>query len=420
MSRLKTIVCKLKLVAIIGGVCLTLSCAPAKVPRVESAKAEPFDPPAVYLTWQQDPTSTMTIQWHTDGSDDDVVQYRRLDEQVWHTAKGSHHPMSHSNRIVHVVELSGLESGTDYRFRFGENSVEFKFRTMPSDLSERIRFAVGGDTDSNFDMFGELFESTCRQVAKQDPMFAVVGGDIAYANGNPDLVERWYDWLATWKKQMVTSDGRLIPLLVVIGNHEVQGGFKQTPDKAPYFYSLFAMPGQRGYNVLDFGRYMSLIFLDSDHTRPIAGKQTDWLRQTLADRQDVPHLFAVYHVPAYPSVRPANYRVSAAIREHWVPLFEQFGLDVAFEHHDHVYKRTHPIRAEEVNPLGVLYLGDGAWGVWPRRPRKDWYLAKTARKRHFILTAIERQNRSFAAIDSEGKVFDRVNQNVTSDSSKSR
>ncbi|MFQ5532453.1 MAG: hypothetical protein ACE5EP_01240, partial [Candidatus Methylomirabilales bacterium] len=172
--------------------------------------------------------------------------------------------------------------------------------------------------------------------------------------------------------------------------------------------------------VLDFGRYMSLILLDSGHTHPIAGMQRDWLRQTLADRQDTPHLFAVYHVPAYPSVRPVNYGVSATIREHWVPLFEQFGLDVAFEHHEHVYKRTHPIRADKIDSRGVLYLGDGTWGVWPRRPRDDWYLAKTAKKRHFILTMIEGQNRSFVAIDSEGEVFDRIEQPVSSSSIKRR
>ncbi len=26
---------------------------------------EAFDPPALYLTWQRDPTSTMTVHWHT-------------------------------------------------------------------------------------------------------------------------------------------------------------------------------------------------------------------------------------------------------------------------------------------------------------------------------------------------------------------
>lgn len=414
---MKMIALRFKFTAMLVATCLALSGVLAGVPRTATAQnAERFDPPAVYLTWQRDPTTTMTIHWHSGEGGSDDVQYRRLDQEVWHRIRGSHHPMPYSDRIVHVVELTDLLPGTDYRFRFGENSAEFKFRTMPADMSKPIRFVVGGDTMGDFDMFGEWYENTCRLVAKQDPMFTVIGGDIAYANGEAKSVRRWYRWLAGWKKYMVTSDGRLIPLVVAIGNHEVRGGFNQTPEAAPYFYSLFVLPEKRSYRVLDFGGYMSLVVLDSGHTHAIDGEQTDWLRRTLADRQEVPHLFAVYHVPAYPSVRNYDNGVSAKIREHWVPLFEQFGVDGAFEHHDHVYKRTHPLKAGKADPGGVLYIGDGAWGVMSRKPRDRWYLAKTASKRHFSLVTVG-QSRSFLAIDSDGQIFDQVHQS-TSNASK--
>ncbi len=58
------------------------------------------------------------------------------------------------------------------------------------------------------------------------------------------------------------------------------------------------MPGPQGYNVLDCGNYLSLLLLDSGHTHPVEGAQTDWLKQTLAARQHVSHVFPVYHVPA--------------------------------------------------------------------------------------------------------------------------
>jgi hypothetical protein len=260
------------------------------------------------------------------------------------------------------------------------------------------------------DLLDEGFEDTCRLAAKQDPLFAVIGGDIAYANASPKLVKRWYRWLAGWKKHMVTSDGRLIPLLVAIGNHEVQGQYEQTPEQAPYFYSIFATSDQRAHYVLDFGRYMALIVLDSEHTHAIDGAQTEWLRRTLAERQDVPHVFAAYHIPAYPSVRNFGGRVGAKIREHWVPVFERFGVDVAFEHHDHAYKRTHPIRNNGIEREGVLYLGGGAWGVMPQ---ENWYLAKTASTRHFILVKIDERNRSFLAIDGEGQIIDEVHQTTS-------
>ncbi len=132
MSRVKAIVSKVNLITILGA-CLALSCARVGVPKSALEKgAAPFDPPAVYLTWLHDPTTTMTIQWHSNGGRDDDVQYQRLDERVWHTANGSHHPMPHSDRIVHVAELTGLKPGTDYRFRFklGDDASCFSFLSL--------------------------------------------------------------------------------------------------------------------------------------------------------------------------------------------------------------------------------------------------------------------------------------------------
>ena len=108
----------------------------------------------------------------------------------------------------------------------------------------------------------------------------------------------------------------------------------------------------------------------------------------------MPHLVPTYHVPAYPSYRPDDTGGSAAltkrIRENWYPLFERYGVKFAFEHHDHTFKRTHPIRAGKVDPKGVVYLGDGAWAVTPRKPddKPRWYLAKTASVRHFHLVTL--------------------------------
>jgi hypothetical protein len=171
------------------------------------------------------------------------------------------------------------------------------------------------------------------------------------------------------------------------------------------------MPGPQGYNVLDFSDYMSIWLLDSGHTHAVHGQQTDWLRETLLQRKAVPHKFISYHVPAYPSVRSFNEKISPSIRRYWVPLFEKFGIVAAFEHHDHAYKRTYPLKNHKIDPTGVIYLGDGGWGVQkPRaRPASDfrWYLAKSAPKRNFIVVTISPdETRHFLAVDDNGDIID--------------
>lgn len=179
------------------------------------------------------------------------------------------------------------------------------------------------------------------------------------------------------------------------------------------------MPGPQGYQVLDFGNYLSLIILDSGHTHPIPGAQTQWLYQTLKEREHIPHKFALYHVPAYPARRNYKGKISPVIRQQWVPIFEQFGLTAAFEHHDHVYKRSQLIRKGKVDSEGVLYLGDGGWGIRkcksPKSPKKTWYLAKTAAAQHVIVVTIEPDHRHYAAIDRNGNFIDQYDQNVESE-----
>lgn len=385
-----------------------------------------YDPVTVYLTWQRSPETTMTIRWITSlDRKDNLVEYRQEEESSWISAEGSSSRLpGESPYLLHTIELTNLYPGTNYFFRTGSDAVPYKFQTMPAYLENPVRFVVGGDM---YHDTVEILSATNRQAAKTSPMFALVGGDIAYASDKPigflprwaqkwvdtlfsQKIDRWLTWLIAWKNDMVTPDGRLIPFLPAIGNHDTSGRYGQTPAQAPFFYSLFAMPGPQGYNVLDFGNYMSLIILDSGHTHPIENKQTAWLASTLEQRKDVPHKFALYHVPAYPSVRSFNEEICTRIRKYWVPIFDRYHLTGAFEHHDHDYKRTHLLLGGKIDATGVLYLGDGAWGVdKPRMARnlaQKWYLAHTAPFRHFLSIVIKQNERQVTSITPDGNVLD--------------
>lgn len=377
-----------------------------------------YDPVSVYLTWRKDPSHTMVIQWITKKDHpEDLLEYQIEGQEGWLQASGTHSLMPEGHPfLIHSVELKNLAANTGYVFRTGFQGEIFKFRTMPENLNAPIRFVEGGDLyhDSL-----ELVIKTNTQAAAQDPHFAILGGDIAYSADSsegifPEDVDQWLGFLKAWKKTMVTHQGYLIPLIPAIGNHETSGGFRQTPRQAAFFYTFFPFPGRQGYDVLDFGDYMSLIILDSNHTHPIGGRQATWLYDTLEARLHIPYKFAVYHVPAYPSVRKFSSDLSttgALLRKHWVPIFESFLLTTAFEHHDHAYKRTHPLREGKYHPFGVVYMGDGAWGVkkprLPYSPRTRKYLAKSASTNNFIVATVSSTEVSYTAMDREGNVIDR-------------
>lgn len=373
----------------------------------------------IYLTWQQSPTTTMTIQWISSRQEkQSVVNYRLLKEGVneWTKITGEVFPFPHASQyLLHRVELKNLQSNTEYAFTVLPNNEEYHFITAPAQIDKDLRFVVGGDMYHDGLSF---LVKTCQKAAQTNPLFALLGGDIAYAVKSRSFgfqqIDRWIDWIKVWHTHMVTSQGHLIPVVSAIGNHDLNGGYDQTPAQAAVFSALFPIPGKRVYDVLDFGSYLSVFILDSGHANPIGGQQTDWLRTSLAGRQQVPHRFAIYHVPAYPSVRDLSNKQSTAIRNHWVPLFEQGGIQVSFEHHDHAYKRTHPLLKGRIHPEGIVYLGDGGWAV--EKPRilkwKHAYLAKFSPTRHFIAVTLTPTQQSFKSINDQGQVIDEFTQSV--------
>ena len=193
-------------------------------------------------------------------------------------------------------ELSGLKPGTDYSFRIGKSSPIYKFRTMPSKATDAFSFISGGDCGVNPATVNNNIVA-----ARQDPMFAIVGGDLGYDNGRS--VDVSISFIRNYSRHMIGRDGRLIPLITCIGNHEVVGGYGTDREKATFFLPLFGgLYPETGYATLDFGDYLSLVLLDTGHTTAIAGAQADWLEKTLKARADNPNVFVINHVPAYPSV----------------------------------------------------------------------------------------------------------------------
>ncbi len=370
-----------------------------------------FYPTALFLTWQHDPTTTMTVQWIGDNEKDGLTRpiwYAKDRSEEWRSRPSATKKFPLTDRWIFRAELTGLEPDTDYRFRVGLDSAEQRFRTMPAKATNTIHFVSGGDSG-----IGRHAMNNNRVAAAQAPQFVVIGGDLAYENGSSPAT--FLQFIKNYAHDLKDDQGRLIPMLACIGNHEVVGGYGKTRKEAPFFYAMFdGLFDHSGYAKLDFGDYLSLIFLDTGHTTPIKGAQTDWLAGTLKEREECPTLFVFNHVPAYPSFRPYSFDgsedggVGADQRKYWCPLFERYNVDAVFEHHDHTFKRTHPMLDGRVNDNGIVYLGDGSWGKIrrPKTPQQRPYLAVSDESYHLSVHRIEGKERSHVALSDAGRVVD--------------
>jgi hypothetical protein len=373
----------------------------------------------LYLTWSRDPSTTMTVNWvDLYPKNTNTVFYREQGTAEWKSGEAKQLVVEPSSLQRRYLELNGLKPDTRYEFGIGKRPEKpldaWSFRTMPAELTRPIRFVTGGDMMHS----RAMLDAMSAQVGPLEPDFALLGGDLAYENGV--LATRIVDWLMSWKQLGMTKDRRLIPIVLTIGNHEVRGHYNgKIPDDAPYFYRLFTLPDDRAYYALDFGKYLSLIILDTGHTNPIEGEQASWLSRALEQRADQTFLFPCYHFPAYGTTKapegklPIDVPRAISIREQWVPHFDRFGVTAVFENDHHNYKRTIPLRGHQRDDAnGIRYLGDGAWGVRTRSvpdPAQAWYLEKAEPRNHvWIVDLTPEKTAKVRAMDPKGEVFDEL------------
>jgi hypothetical protein len=376
------------------------------------------DPKHVYLTYSDAPETTIDINIVTDRKTDKVhVYYDTVSrggntETYTYTVEAVYIPSTielADRRALYVARLTGLTPGTMYYFMTGDDTYgytyERKFRSLPGGDAP-IRFVNGGDMG----MDGRAV-TIQRVAASHNPDFALLGGDLAYADGMIGNHALWDSWFENWDTYMRRPDGAMIPIITCIGNHEVnKTAFAKPALRAPWYLPLFGRQGKELYFSRKVGNNMVFLILDTGYINTFDGPQAQWLESTLQAHADVPHKFAVYHMPLYPAFSNYDGPRQTLARETWGPLFDQYGVRVAFEHDDHVAKRSHPIQGDAVAETGTIYVGDGAFGRESRDVDRElrWYNAMEVSTVHFWLVDVTREKVTLQAIDRKGVVFDAV------------
>lgn len=371
-----------------------------------------------YLTYSDDPASTIdvnlcikekttdvTVFFDTVSQGGDKDAYAHKAEAVYYQT-----PLEiYDRRSLYMAALKDLVPGTTYYFIAGDPKYgytqEWSFKTLPGGNAP-LRFIDGGDMN-----IGLRTRKLLKWAGQQEPDFVVVGGDIPYANGLLAEYDDWIQWFANWDAFMNGYTGRMIPIVTAVGNHEVNR--YESEDlllRSPMYLSFFGRQGDTTYHARQFSDDMVFFLLDSGHLLPHDGAQAAWLEQEMAKYQNVKYKLAAYHVPLYPTHRPYEGEGSANGRNHWGPIFDKYGLTVGFEHHDHVFKRSKPLKNIQVVEAGqgTIYVGDGTFGVDPRKidPEPRWYNEKEGSIAHFWVVDVKPDSLDLKAIDEDGALVD--------------
>jgi hypothetical protein len=352
----------------------------------------------VYLTWVDDPLTTMTIQWHTIetrvGTEPNTnVLYREEGTEEWQMQETqiSHdmpfpEPVNEKARKVHWTTLRGLMPDTAYEFAFdGESRKQIrKFKTMPQSLDRPIKIVFASDSHYGIaditDMSWVNFPMITDEMRNTDPDMVLGGGDYTYDDGRTTqgVTAIWVKFLKEMEKRLINSNGYMIPFITAFGNHDGGYHFDDYINNVPHdpentdvnFMKLFAFPTTQNhaYGGLSFGDYLQLLCLENGYAQPIE-ECTEWLVDNIDDTKK--HVLPFYHIPLY-GYRGNRIDNHTKAIEQWEPVFNANRVKIALNGHLHSYYYTKPLLNGEVvgNNEGVVYCGNGAWSL--NRPSWDF------------------------------------------------
>jgi hypothetical protein len=240
-----------------------------------------------------------------------------------------------------------------------------------------VHLAVAGDVGGR----GRRIRETGRAVARVDDAHPLDGlvllGDNVYPSGDPARLGG-----TVFGPFAGVLDH--VPLFAVLGNHDVKRGH------AAGQMAALGMPGR--WWAQDFGGDLLVVGLDSALVGDRA--QRDWLAATLAGATQPWRIVAVHHSPY-----SAGYQGShLAARRAFVPLFEQYGVQLVLSGHDHDYQRSVPVG-------GVTYVVSGG-AAGTRRTGHDGFTAVSFSWHHFVELAVFRDRLVIRAVNPGLRVAD--------------
>ncbi|MFT7680252.1 MAG: hypothetical protein ACI8QC_004258 [Planctomycetota bacterium] len=244
----------------------------------------------------------------------------------------------------HSILLTGLAPGTRYHYDLGTSAGlplagrEFSFRTapLPATAGSSSFWLIGDSGTAN--TFARAVRDGFVAGTTTTPDLWIMLGDNAYPQGDPAAYQRAV--FDMYPEQLAT-----IPVLSTRGNHD---------SDQPYFYELFDLPDQGQMGGIPSGSeaYYSLrwanihlVCLDSEGTsRAVGDPMYTWLQADLA-ASDAEWLIAFWHHPPYSAGTHHSDTTPEEVemRENFLPLLEDAGVDLVIAGHSHGYERSFQI-----------------------------------------------------------------------------
>lgn len=325
--------------------------------RGETPAVEPrhFEPYGLNQAFGKDAQSTRRFTWQTPtnlvGA---FVEFQNADTGVWETKAGTSNKIARTltSNNVHKVELTGLQPGTEYNYRLGNtytstsSGVTFTYYsdtyqfTTESVAAEPYTFIHMADSQSS-DAEGYMTywnHTLQRALAKYpDASFMIHTGDMI----NSRSTSQWTGFLDATGTQL--SSAAFLP---VLGNHEGNSSGDES-----FYQTIFNVDSENGFPLNYSFTYGHALYinLNSNYTSATELKsQIAWFTREIEQYGADKFIIVSFHKAPFGGTHAGDSDVRR-IKQYWVPVFEDLGVNLVLQGHDHNYIRSHPIVGSQPN-----------------------------------------------------------------------
>jgi len=284
---------------------------------------------------QQGGPTSIIIKWRTSSAETSVVRYGLSQNNLSLQANDN------TRKTEHEIKITGLNPKTKYYYQIGSHTPKSNqyFKTAPNFGEETaFRTWILGDPGTKNFRQRKVRDGFLNYSNSASPDIMLLLGDNAYNDGNDDeyqeaLFENMYEDI------LVNTH-----LWSSTGNHDLLYGFSHI------FYNIFSFPtkaelggvasGKEGYYSFDYANTHFVTIESSRESKDANDEMGKWLKNDLAKNQQ-DWVVVYFHHPIYSGGHDSDEESDLIeLRENYVPIFDQYGVDLVLYGHSHRYERT--------------------------------------------------------------------------------
>ena len=366
----------------------------------------------------QNNSTSRTIMWQSDISEDGaIVEYRVANSSDIKSVNATNRAFTDdgTTSYIHEATIAELTPNTTYEYRVGYGNKRSNWYKLTTAGAHDYQVLIYPDSQSaDYSGWAKLVKDSVQR--NPNAALYVSMGDLV---DNGEQASQWRAWFNSIEP--LASRTAFAPLM---GNHETYNLDWKVREPVAYT-NYFTLPSngndeyKNRYYSYDFGD-VHYVVLDTQFKEAegfhdnLRDDEVAWLRQDLANNTKKWTVVLMHK----DSIRYKNTKTNWEpgindIGETFMPIFDEFNVDVVLSAHYHTYRNRGHIRNFERNESGPLYIITGVAGdvryqnLWINHPL-DVVVAPQPETDNYMTMDVSENKLTLNAFLSDGTQIDSV------------